>query len=337
MNIDTLKLKVGIENLEWFNKDLFIVSEQYKPNEPAEKTLTYKLDVQKGFLGLKDITINQTKGFLTIEVSAKMLKENYFELINIDTAENLLYNINELDVVKLNHSLINTADVLKCDVTNNLILPDKKTVQTYLKSLSTYMFNTKYSCSVYQNESIVFDKRVKSPALKEHLTFYYKYPEIQRDSELLKYVGVESCKTMLRCESKYANFEQMRTAFKVNDLKLITLLKSAEPVNFNILNRITGNIDTKDLILIENFERVIEMKREVKKSKLEKMLGMLRILEMCSNDIDAVKIYLGTNSTANNSKSLREYRVLLKSLKECESNNTIQKDITEIRNYLQVA
>ena len=340
VNLDSVKLKISNEFLRGFNSDLFNINTQCGASDSADsenKVILYKLNVSKKILGLKDVSINLTKGFSTLELSAKILKENYLDLINLNTIENVFNNLNALEIINLDKSCIDSTEVLRCDVTNNLMLESENKIQSYLLSLSAYTVNNKYQCKVYDSESVVFDKRVKTNSLKEYQTFYYKHPEIKRDKELLKYIDSEYCLNMLRCESKFASFEQMRNAFKIKDLKLIDILNSTENVNLNIFNRITKNIDSKELLLIKNYERLIEMKREIKKSRLYKQFAMLRVLEICNNDIDMIKVFLATNSTANNSKELREFKVLLKSVKDCENNNSIQNDIQEIRNLLQVA
>ena len=57
---------------------------------------------------------------------------------------------------------------------------------------------------------------------------------------------------------------------------------------------------------------------------------------MCNHDIELVKVYLATNSTANNSRLLKQFKSRLKAKNDFE-NTITDSNIDEIRTLLNVA
>ena len=167
MNIDSVKIRFPIDSLRGFNQSAFDTITTDSMQLPESK-IQYKLTAKKP-LGLKDIVLNQTAGYGTLEMSAKILKENYFSLINLNTIENALQNVNASGLIQINvPESIENAQVLRCDVTTDLHIED---IPKHLRSLAAYGMNKKYECKVYPS-SVVFDRKVTTKALKEYQTFY---------------------------------------------------------------------------------------------------------------------------------------------------------------------
>ena len=336
MNIDSIKVKFPIHCLTDYKRSAFkdYTEDVYNDSGELSDSKTYKKLIGKKHLGLKDIALYETSGNVTVEMSAKILKENYFSLINLNTIENVFQNINALGLIEINvPESIGSAAVLKCDVTTDLYIED---IPRYIRSLSAYKVNQKYDCEIYPT-SIVFDKRVKTPALREYLTFYDKATELKRDRELLKYVPIKDAKNKLRSESRCTNLQQIRNAIEQTDLSLLSVLESEGNPNLKIFNRITQGISEVEHNAIENFQKLIDMKKTNYHKDIRNALGDNDILKLCNYDIELVKIYLATNSTANNSRLLRHLKSRLKAKNEFESAKTIETDIQEIRSLLSIA
>lgn len=333
MNIDSVKIRFPIDSLRGFNQSAFDTITTDSMQLPESK-IQYKLTTKKP-LGLKDIVLNQTAGYGTLEMSAKILKENYFSLININTIENALQNVNASGLVQLDiPSSVENAQVLRCDVTTDLHIQD---IPKHLRSLAAYGMNKKYECKVYPS-SVVFNRNVTTPALREYQTFYCKVTDMRKkDRELLKYVSIKDAKNVLRCESRYANFQQIRNAIEGTDLSLLSVLQSEAKPNLKIFNRITQEIDETDYYNIQNFQTLIDMKASFKHKDIAREISFASILKMCNYDIGLVKIYLSTNSTANNSRLLKQFKLRLKAKNEFDSGKTIETDIQEIRSLLNAA
>jgi transposase-like protein len=332
MNIDSIKIRLPIECLVNYKECAFDTIKTDSMQFPETK-IQYKLNTKKP-LGLKDIVLNQTQGYATLEMSAKILKENYFKLINENTIENAFENVNALGLIQLNiPSSIEHSQVLRCDVTTDLNIQD---IPKHLRSLSAYRINRKYDCKVYPS-SVVFNRNVTTKSLKEYQTFYCKATDMKKkDRELLKYVSIQDAKNVLRCESRYANFQQIRNAIEGIDLSLLSVLQSEAKPNLKIFNRITQEIEPSDYHNIQNFQTLIDMKQAYKHKDIQKEIAMASILKMCNFDIELVKVYLATNSTANNSRLLKQFKSRLKAKNEIDIGS-IENDMNEIRGLLTAA
>lgn len=334
MNIDSFKIKFPIDCVNDYKRSAFnnCTEDTYNDcEELSDRKIQYKLIAKKP-LGLKDIVLNQTSGNVTVEMSAKILKEKYFSLININTIENALENINASGFIEINiPESIETAQMLRCDVTTDLHIED---IPKHLRSLAAYKVNQKYDCKFYPS-SVVFDKRVKTPALKEYLTLYCKETDMKKkDRELLKYVSTKDAKNILRCETKCGNFQQIRNAIDGTNLSLLSVLESKGNPNLKIFNQITQGISEVEYNAIENLQKLMDMKSKNYHKHIRNALGDFAILDLCNYDIELVKIYLATNSTANNSRLLKHFKSRLKAKNEFDSSKTIETDIQEIRSLL---
>ena len=98
MNIDSIKIRFPIECLHDFKANAFDII-QTDSMQFQETKIQYKLTAKKP-LGMKDIVLNQTQGYGTLEMSAKILKENYFKLINRNTIENVFKNVNASGLIQ---------------------------------------------------------------------------------------------------------------------------------------------------------------------------------------------------------------------------------------------
>lgn len=330
INLDSVKLKIPFDSYtikpEKFNKTT-------KEIEDVER-ISYEVKPNYLKTGIKNILINESGGIL--EFSSKLIPGLYQEMMNINTIETYLNEINNLDLIKFNTSDIIASGILwSCDNTNNVKVKD---VPTYINSLCVYKYNDKYKSDFFIDESIIFDKKVKTKSYKEHLTVYNKFPELLKaeNKDFRTKINIEDFKNVLRFESRFANLELMRKSFNVPEPTLINILSSKEKVNYNILNRITDlssiNIDT-----INNFKTLIEMKEKYKYSKIRNIQGDLSILHSCNYDIDLLKLFFKTNSTANNSKYIRHMKQLLKSKDAIDKHYSIDEKVNEMKEFLKVA
>ena len=108
IRIDTIKLKAPIDSLVDYSSD-------HKHLQQTEKgvLIADKYVFEKPAFGIKSIHIDNLDNSIIVEASAKALKSNYYEMININTAEALVGAINDSGRIKVNYELINQAEVLK--------------------------------------------------------------------------------------------------------------------------------------------------------------------------------------------------------------------------------
>lgn len=330
INLDSVKLH--------FSKDLILFEPAKYNKTTTEKNdlelTSYKLKQEYLTTGLKEIFINDN--YCSIDLSSKLLPELYHNMININTIERYLDKINNSGSLSFNtDDIVNNSFVRTCDTTNNMKVSN---VAAYVNSLMVYKFNSKYNFKYWIDQSVSFDRKVKTNKYREHLTVYNKLPELltAKNKDFRTGIDINSFKNVIRFESKFAAFELMRKSFEVSDNSLLSILNSGAKVNYNILNRIT-DIEDIDIKIFNNYNTLIEMKKKLKHSTIRNLEGDLRILERCNNDMDLVRQYFKTNSTANNSKYIKHFEELLKAMNDIDKRTGIDNKVNEMKEFLSAA
>lgn len=282
-------------------------------------------------IGLKNIEV--TTNNLIIELSAKILKENYYEGINKNTVSQMVDNINGCKSIKLNtNKFIDSAKVLRCDVTDNLKV--KNNVNDYLSLLNTYKVNSDYLVSFYNRKagsSIVFDRNVKS--YKERLTLYDKEKEIYRDRELIKLFDQEALNrfnNVLRCEQNIVSFSKIREKLHINSIDLKDVLNSKELVNYNTFTNITK--ENKALTLFNSYKD-----KDLK--YIIRLYGMRFIIKAFEYDFSLIKQLIREHYNGNAcSYWYKNFAILMREMKQEKKNyNSAMEAINEISDLLKVA
>ena len=330
LNLDSVKIQFP-SDLITFNQETF--NKTIKEIEDVETT-SFQVKPHHLKTGIKNIIVNDSNCIL--EFSSKLIPGLYHEMMNINTIERYMHEINNLNLIKFNSKdVIASGNIRTCDVTNNIKV---RNVATYINALCVYKLNDKYKSDFYINESVVFDRRVKTKSLREHLTVYNKYPELltANNKDFRAKIDIKNFENVLRFESRFNSFELMRKSFNVSDLNLLSVLNSKAKVNYNILDRIT-DIRNINIETFNNLKTLLEMKEKYKYSKIRNIQGDLSILHACNYDIDLVKLFFKTNSTANNSRYIRHMKQLLKSKNEIDKHICIDEKINEMKQFLKVA
>ena len=349
LGLDSIKLVTSLDCINSINDNVFQSDVSNLSGEVIKhkKVLNSQRLKEFGFemLGLKNISVDYLKGELLMEVSAKALKHKYPEQINLNTVEQEFNNIKGYNVIDFNTPvLIDNANVLTCDCTNDLKLT--RDVSKVIKDLEVFRFNQKYDCTTYPDkknsyeESIVFDKNVKSKASKERLTIYSKYIDVTRDNksnrELLKYVDPEVFTNKARFESRHTSFEQMRKHFNIIDLSLVNVLNSQEQVNAKIFDKIT-NIENINFENLQNYKRFFIMSQEMQMSNLVKLAGELAIVIACNYNVDLINSIIKNSKTTNKTYARKRFESIMKNIDIAGRELEIDKSINEIKSLLRAA
>jgi len=331
-NFDSLKISFPVELLQSHSTKHF--EETIKKDSSGNMKSNYlSLNPNYKQTGLNGIHIQSDK--CIIQISSKLIPDLYCNMIDINNIDEYMQAVNQSGVIRFNpHSVIEKAKVFSCDVTNNIKFNNPVEALSYLHSFG---FNDKYSLDIFEKESIIFERNVSSKSLRERQIIYSKYPELCRKSnkEFSRLIDKEKYKNVLRFESRFNNLSLMRNSFNIRDTGLIDILNSDEKINYNIFSRITDIPETK-LDEFNNYKSLLEMKIEYRNRNIEKMLGRIQIIKLCNYDIDLIKAYFKVGSTANNSKYIREYKELIKSLLAVESGNKINEMTDYIKRKLAV-
>lgn len=299
--------------------------------------------------GLNFVRVDRISGKINLEISGKILKENYHEGININSIENVIYNLNKNSGIKFDtDKIINQAIVMRCDCTDNLQMSND--VSQYIDDMTLYRINTKYKVDNYINKaSVIFTNQAKS--YKERIIFYDKMYEIMnRDKEMYDILNkagkINNFKNCLRVESNIVTFRKMRELFKITkckyiektgkyDIKYIQLydvLNSKEKVNAKIFEKITEkNIPS----LFHEYNN-----SGLGLAQIEKREGRYGIIKNMEYDMKLIKEFIKLNVAGNISRYVKEYQLLMAEMKEKDTRlhpevqSRMQNNIQEIRTLL---
>ena len=313
VNLDSIKLKFDKEYLQKYDKNLFtkITTEKYNHKFVREQI------TKTGVLGLKGLTIN-SDNFL-VEISGKVLKKNYKELININTIESVFDNINASGIVTIDKKSIDNCFTMRCDVTKDLEIND---VSDTIHDLQLYYSQDNFIIEKYKFDGVIFKAFRKT--YKDRLCVYDKFQEVQKDKELLKVASWKDFQNKLRLENNINSFSQLRKKFQVkgiNDtikyVKLIDILQSKQNPVYDVFCNIY-NLKYEQMEL--NLKTL--MNKNEKLYLIEKRIGRQEIIKELGFSPDRIREFLKSKLKGNYSSCLKEYKNLIVSMKS--NNNTIE-------------
>lgn len=209
-------------------------------------------------LGLKSINVGSQE--TVIELSAKILKEDYYDLININNFDKVIEAINnsgeiEVDPVYLKY----TAQILKVDITNNIELNSTKEVLETVRDLGTLATGRKFRVTNYEGGYEIVSQCKTD---RERLIIYPKLTELEDQKKINKELAASGCdftrfENTLRIESNLKNFNSMRKYFKPEQNNIIKMSKK------NLALEIPGKYRTvKNSLRIEpDYVLVMENKK----------------------------------------------------------------------------
>lgn len=200
IKIDTLKIKVEYNDIK--NKDIFT---HCSKSEGDKKTEYFKIN--RYIQGLNDIVI--FPDFAIITLSSKILKENYLEGIN---RNNIIQVFEELEkYISINYKNI---IVLRADIIKNIQIPQEEKAD-FINSLRSLQKIGKYKIfEFYENESIVFQKDLKT--VKDRITVYDKKAELEakeKDDTGL-FLKIKDIENIIRVELNIVEQKRIKALFK---------------------------------------------------------------------------------------------------------------------------
>ena len=330
-SFDTLKFRIlnfsdHVANLEKSKFDTSHVITQDKD------TLKFFLSKSKP-IGIGMFEFYPDDDTAIIECSAKILMDQYFDGINVDTLDRFSSAF-KFSGIELKPTWIFDAYVYRCDVTQNLKPSDMKRSLTDLNLLS---LNHHYQVKSWKT-SIEFNPKAKSD--NGRLIFYGKNEEMMtaKNKAFIKSLPpkiVNQSIGILRAERNIRNFKEIRESLaipKTTDMgiKLLDIFPSKEKPILQLFNKITKI----QLPLFSVSSAYSEFKYW---NEIEKAYGMDRIIESCGYDLNVVMIAVKQYQKSSNPSRIRDrYRKRIATLKASQSDSTLTAALHEILNQLAV-
>lgn len=341
IRLDSIKVEVSNDSIRDYKPEAFLQSLTF---DSKKNNLIDKLYLREPSLGIKNIAINQKTDSTEIEISAKVLREKYKELIHKDTIERVIDNINSNGVIEFDkNEFIDSALIRKIDVTNNLY-PERREIPQIIRDLKIFSTASKYKLERHET-GVCINARAKTN--NERLILYSKYDEVMRDTKanriLRSYINPEEFKGDLRIESNFRKYSNIRTAFDFNKdetIYLKNILNSKKKINYNMFNKVfdLSQVDDLDVSVFTSKKEFIDLlDNQVRRfSDLERIIGRRAIVRYCDYDIDLIRQVISSKVKGNiRSYYIPKYKKLIR-----EMRNEILGDfesIKEVRELLKVA
>ena len=257
-NFDRMKLSTNINNVHILNYDAFqsvtkfdeVIYYKYQQNTP------YNLIIM----------VNYQHNEVVIEFTAKILKEHYPQLINKQTIRECLQNINKLGLCLLDeNSILRDSQVLKCDVTKDIVADIDIINSTVKQNLSNY---TKWVTKGYNN-GMVLENVVSTPCYKKRLTIYNKDKELHKSNNVNFINSIdsgnfvrESYKDKVRFELNINTKRQIRQLLNVPNNDLQSILESkANPILSVIEEAVKYDPHPKRTKSLRDYERELLLEK----------------------------------------------------------------------------
>ena len=328
-NLDSIKILAPLSSIDNYNKQIYI--DKLESDSDSVATSQKTVLRYSNTVGLKSISIDRIKESVVVEMSAKVLLNDYSRGLNIDTIETAISNINNGNEIMFNSTFLDSAELLRLDVTDN-IKPIGYTDKFY-SSLSTIPIAKKYHVDLYNrknNLGIVFKGNQKT--IRDRMIIYDKCTEIANDKTFGKFVNTHKIlndfKGVARIESNHSQFKQLNKFF--GSRNLIDVLSSELKLNHDIFSRITARAESIELSLFNEFEGM-------EWNKILKHLGYKGIFEMFDYNYQIIQLFI-TRYNPNNYRRKHNRDEFHKYYMELQSKKGNDYSIIEdIKNQLKIA
>ena len=242
---------------------------------------------------------------LVLEITGKILKDKYPQLICIDTINQCLQNINEIGVCNLNiGGILMDGKVVKCDVTQDVPYPN---CQQLCKNVKTNVCSYKKYQAEMRGGNLEISKSVKSKTRKLRLTIYDKEQEMHLATNRDFLLSCKDSASLLDYFNGKVRFE-----LNLNSMKQIRK-------NLNIANTSVKAVLTSSATPIWDFlNTVIEANCTGAICHSMTELKNMLVLEYCNKDLEKVEALLRNYYSKNThiSQVMQPYRMLLAKMSE---------------------
>jgi hypothetical protein len=214
-SFDSIKININDHFVQGYDKDYFNTIIEIDNLTEKQKSIQKSTKTSK----LLPIGIGQiiySNNAFTIQLSAKILKDNYLKGINLNTIDQVCYSLK--DVININPiNLVNDSNVFAIDATTNLNIENIASIKTCISTLHNSVKNPNYKADLFNSKNnngvVLWGKQKK----KHRLIAYDKYLELrepknkdfratlQNQSQILDHAS-----KIIRIESNFMNLDTIR-------------------------------------------------------------------------------------------------------------------------------
>ena len=332
MNLDTIRIKMQLENLD-FNKSLYNTQMLVSPDGETRT----KFVLAKHPLGLNGIELLPETNEAIVSISAKILKEQYLDGVSVNTLGRVHRELKPY----INHTLAELEDscVLRTDITENLYFDTCRDKEFAIQSLKLGKSNTGFKVDDFtdKKESIIFTGRQTS--YKNRQIYYNKEKELMlaHNKEIRQCLGKwDKIDKILRVEQNVTSLDKLRQAIGKN--KVNTQLVS----NFNKSGvnsvKLSEMLTSKQKPLLERHRIIMKYANQVSIfdeyddwDYAVKIEGWKGLYKRCNSDLDLMIDFLMKTKKA---KRIQIWRIKTELQQYFSSENVRKKE--EKKPYFEI-
>lgn len=222
IRLDSTKIEVPLGTIKQRNYSCFqsCIIEDDKQRE-VKRTAELKPDVKA--VGLNSVKVDYLNEVCVLQLSSKILYDDYAEGININNIEQVLHNVAATGIIEFWPSaFIEQGSIFQTDETHHTHIENVlKAWPEIMEGLTSVCVNTRYTPSEYNmknNKGIVYSSDHKSK--KNRLTMYAKYLDLSmgKNKPFMKMCAnpmkvLNDARNVLRVEANNTSFQTIRERF----------------------------------------------------------------------------------------------------------------------------
>lgn len=340
IRIDSIKIEAPDDVLMNIDKSRFDIDMKTDPDGHLVKDILTIDGKNINTIGLNSIQYNNRKNLMSLSLSSKILKDDYFDLININTVDQVFDTINKTGIVEINKSQLDKFKIHTVDFTTNIKGSHKP--DDYIQALQLMSLNSRYKVDTFKGAGsnkhktgIVFTGRQTS--FKERCIMYDKHTEIVKDKNFISGLKsplqvINQFSNVLRIENNVCQHSKVRE-YTLTDNTLISVLNSQAVLpNYKLFQKI------KNLSGVQT--DLFSFDPDMKLLQLEKIYGQQTIIKELCFDFGLIKEFISKHVKGNISGYVRQYRQIANDLLNSQNQVTGQNEndiIFELENLLKVA
>ncbi len=274
-------------------------------------------------IGLR-VRIDHIQNKLHIDISSKILGEDYVNKINILNIKDVYKRLN--NVIQINPMKFYRSLPIYCEVVSDINIDNIPATVEALYKTSKFQDRYRPSPKIYKHNnastSFTLKKNVITRESNEYLCIYNKYNELfsSRKNENVVFLQELSegqlnemrtyFRNVMRIESKYASKSKIRACFGLKK-------------GYNLYEMLTSKINVNEVVLDKIYDDEILIHETCGKISY-KRFDKLNTLKLYNNDLDKIyELHREMGSDIQKSKILRPYRILLSELMKQQENEKI--------------
>lgn len=339
IRIDSIKIEGPANVLKDIDKTRFCTKQSFDPDGVI---LSDKLNIEGKDInrsGLNSIQFDNRKQTLTVALSSKILAENYYELININTIDQVFDTINKTGIVSIDKSKLDDFTIHTVDFTTNIKGSHKP--DEYIQALKLMSLNSRYKVDTFKGKNddkhktgIVFTGRQSS--FKERCIMYEKITEIVKDKNFISGLKsplqvINQFSNVLRTENNVCQHRKIREYTNTQNTLISVLNSQVINPNFKLFQKIKTLSGVQTDLFSYNPDMTL--------LQIEKIEGRKQIIKELGFDMDLITDFLRKHVKGNVSNYKKQYRILANELlcKPDDKGQTENDLINEFENLLKVA